>query len=82
MKNRLDKEERPEIYNLLSLMAAATNQSMEAVFEQYKVALRGEFHVGLLDGAIQAAAGGCVDCLSVSDPTEVWRAAGKPGVCV
>lgn len=71
MKNRLDKEERPEIYNLLSLMAAATNQSMEAVFEQYKVTLRREFHVGLLDGAIQAAAGGCVDCLPVSDPTEV-----------
>lgn len=35
---RLDKDARPEIYNLLSLMAAATNQTLEAVYEQYKVA--------------------------------------------
>ena len=37
MVHRLDKDARPEIYNLVSLMAAATNQTLEAVYEQYKV---------------------------------------------
>ena len=40
--HRLDKDARPEIYNLLSLMAAATNQTLEAVYEQYKVAEGGK----------------------------------------
>lgn len=35
----LEKDKRPEIYNLLSLMAAATNVSIETAYNQYKVEL-------------------------------------------
>ena len=34
---RLDKEKRPEVYNLVTLMAAITNRSIEEVANEYKV---------------------------------------------
>ena len=34
---RLEKEKRPEVYNLLTLMAAATDTSIEQVYDEYKV---------------------------------------------
>lgn len=37
MKSRLDREKRPEIVNLLTLMAAATGESVQKVYDTYKV---------------------------------------------
>ena len=37
MKSRLDREKRPEIVNLLTLMAAATGESVQKVYDAYKV---------------------------------------------
>lgn len=38
---RLEKEKRPEVYNLLTLMAAATDTSIEKVYDEYKVRMVG-----------------------------------------
>ncbi|CBK24694.2 uncharacterized protein [Blastocystis hominis] len=48
----LDKDARPEIYNLVSLMAAATNQTLEAVYEQYKDCSMAQFKPQLADALI------------------------------
>jgi len=37
----LEKEKRPEVYNLLTLMAAATDTSIEKVYDEYKVGMVG-----------------------------------------
>ena len=34
---RIDKENRPEIYNLMTIMAAATNKTIENVYDEFKV---------------------------------------------
>lgn len=46
---RLDKQNRPEIYNLMTLMAAATDSTIENVYEQYKVFHPGEFHCRIVE---------------------------------
>lgn len=42
VSRRLDREKRPEIVNLLTLMSAATGESLEKVYEQYKVIVASE----------------------------------------
>lgn len=41
VNSRLEKEKRPEVYNLLTLMAAATDTPIEKVYEEYKVGVIG-----------------------------------------
>ena len=48
----LDREKRPEIHNLLSLMAAATDRSLEATYAQFKDYSMAQFKPELADALI------------------------------
>ncbi|KAK8803981.1 hypothetical protein WA171_000074 [Blastocystis sp. BT1] len=52
----LDKEKRPEVYNLVTLMAAVTNRSIEEVANEYKDTPMSVFKPKLADALIEGLA--------------------------